>query len=487
MELPRTIQETHAALVKGDISATELTGAYLQNIKEHNEVLHAFLSLHEEQAHTDAANIDKRLKAGEKIGTLEGIPLAIKDNILVNGTVTTAGSKILEHYCASYSATVIERLQERGAIVLGKTNMDDAAMGSSTESSYFGPTKNPWDITRVPGGSSGGSAAAVAGGLCVAALGSDTGGSIRQPASFCGVVGFKPTYGNVSRYGLIAMASSLDQIGTFGATVADASIVFDAIKGADKHDSSSANAISTDTYPQLSKALKGMQIGVPKEYFTDGMDSDVERSVREAIDVLKGLGAIIVDISLPHTKYGLSAYYIIQPAEVSANIARLDGIRYGYSARDSQNLSEVYMKSREEGLGEEVRRRVMLGTYTLSAGYADAYYKQAQKVRMLVTQDFTTAFADVDCIVTPTTPSPAFKLGEKSDPLSMYLQDIFTVSANIAGIPGLSVPCGFVERDGALLPVGLQILGRHFDDGTVLRVGHQYEQATEWHNKRPSL
>ncbi|MBI4268335.1 Asp-tRNA(Asn)/Glu-tRNA(Gln) amidotransferase subunit GatA [Candidatus Uhrbacteria bacterium] len=482
-----TIKEASMGLRSKEFTCVELLESCLSQIKNRDTELHAFLTVLEESSMATAKKVDERIAKGLSLKTLEGVPVALKDNMLVQGTITTAGSKILENYCASYSASVVDALQKDGAIILGKTNMDDAAMGSSTESSYFGPTKNPWDTSRVPGGSSGGSAAAVAADLCIAALGSDTGGSIRQPAALCGVAGFKPTYGSVSRYGLIAMASSLDQIGPFGKTVEDAALLFDAIKGADPRDSSSAKASAAPTAAQIKHPIKGLRIGIPREYFIDGMDTDVEKAVRDAIEILRHLGAEIADISLPHAKYGLAVYYIIMPAEVSANISRLDGIRYGYSAHDATSLLETYTKSREEGLGPEVRRRIMLGTYTLAAGYYDAYYKQAQKVRMLVTRDFSNAFLDVDCIITPTTPSPAFKIGEKTaDPLAMYLEDVFTVSANISGVPALSVPCGYVQRDGKELPVGLQIFGKHFDDATVLRVGHTYEQATEWRKRKSS-
>ncbi len=402
------------------------------------------------------------------------------------GVRTTAGSKILDTYIAPYDAAVVEMLRKEGSICVGKTNLDEFAMGSSTENSAYGATYNPYDLSRVPGGSSGGSAAAVASDECIFALGSDTGGSIRQPASLCSIVGLKPTYGTVSRYGLIAMASSLDQIGPMTKTVEDAAIVFDAIKGSDPRDSSSAVASREPVRPHLETPIQGMRIGVPKEYFIDGMDVDVERVVREAIQKLQTLGATIVPVDLPLSKYALAVYYILQPAEVSANMSRFDGIRYGYSAQDASSLADVYRRSRGEGLGQEVQRRIMLGTYVLAAGYYDAYYKKAQAVRTQVRRDFDNAFRQVDCIVTPASPTLPFKVGEKSaDPLTMYLADIFTVSANIAGIPGLVVPCGFAQREGASLPIGLQLLGRHFDEATLLRVGHQYEKATEWHIQRP--
>lgn len=483
-----TIQQAHDGLVTKEFTCQELTESCLSQIRSVDPRVHAYITILEDEAFAAAKKVDEKITKGLPLKPIEGVPVALKDNMMMAGVRTTCSSKMLETYVASYDATVVSRLKEQGAIIVGKTNLDEFAMGSSTENSAFGPTKNPWDLSRVPGGSSGGSAAAVSADMTICSLGSDTGGSIRQPASLCSVVGFKPTYGTVSRYGLVAMASSLDQIGPFAKTVTDASILYDAIKGADRHDSSSAKGDRPPTQPELKKSIKGLRIGIPREYFVEGMDVDVEKQVRIAIEVLKSQGADIVDIELPHAKYALSVYYIIMPAEVSANLSRFDGIRFGHSTSDAQNLVEVYAKSREEGLGPEVRRRVMLGSYVLAAGYYDAYYKQAQKVRALVTRDFTNAYTKVDCIVTPTAPTPAFKFGEKtSDPLAMYLEDIYTVSANIAGIPGLSVPCGFVERDGKSLPVGLQILGKHFDDATVLRVGHQYEQATDWHTVKPKI
>jgi len=479
-----TIREAHEGLTQKKFSATELAESCLGHIEKTDGVLHAFLAVHGESALARAKAVDEKIAKGLEVKPLEGIPVAIKDNMLVVGTVTTAGSKILEKYTAAYDATVVIALKEAGAVILGKTNMDDSAMGTTTESSAFGPTFNPWDIRRIPGGSSGGSAAAVAANECIYALGSDTGGSIRQPAGMCGVVGLKPTYGAVSRYGLIAMASSLDQIGPLTKSVEDAALVFDAIKGSDPHDSSSASARSNPIHASVRQSIVGMKIGLPKEYFIDGLDARVEEKIRAACDVLRDAGAEIIDISLPHASYALAAYYIICPAEVSANFSRLDGIRYGRQAKDARNLVETYCRSREEGLGPEVRRRIMLGSYVLAAGYYDAYYKKAQAVRRLVRRDFDDAFRTVDCIVTPTSPTAAFRIGEKSDPLALYLQDVFTVSANIAGIPGLVVPAGFIEEEGSSLPVGLQFLGRHFDEETILRVGHTYEQATEWHIKK---
>ncbi len=488
MELKNfTIVQAHKGLVEKEFSCKELTEQYIKKAHERDSELGVFLSFCDESALVTAHRVDEKITQGKPLDMLEGIPVAIKDNMLMVGTKTTAASKILEHYESPYDATVIKKLKDANASVLGKTNMDEFAMGGSTENSALKKTKNPWDTTRVPGGSSGGSAVAVAADMAVYALGSDTGGSIRQPASLCGVVGFKPTYGTVSRYGLIAMASSLDQIGPFTKTVEDASIVFDYIKGKDLHDSCTSFAdTARTTYPELSKSLQGVRLGIPDEYFIDGLNKDVRESIEQAIEVLKECGATIIPVSLPHTKYALSTYYILCPAEVSANMSRFDGIRYGMSVSDAPDLSSVYNDSRRQGLGTEVRRRIMLGTYVLAAGYYDAYYKQAQKVRMCVRRDFDEAFKSVDCLLTPTSPFPAFPFGERAhDPLQMYLADIFTVSANIAGVPGLSVPCGFVLRDEKNLPTSFQLLGKHFDDATVLRIGHQYQQVTDWHTKTP--
>ncbi|MDO8571449.1 MAG: Asp-tRNA(Asn)/Glu-tRNA(Gln) amidotransferase subunit GatA [bacterium] len=482
-----SLKEAHKGLEEKRFSSTELTTSCLDRIEQVDGDVHAFLTLTKELALQQAEKVDKKIASGEAIGSLEGIPVALKDNLLMADVRTTAASKILENYKGTYTATAVKKLLDAGAVVLGKTNLDEFAMGSSTENSAYGATKNPWDTSRVPGGSSGGSAAAVSADECMYSLGSDTGGSIRQPASLCGVVGMKPTYGTVSRYGLIAMASSLDQIGPFAKRVEDVAEIFDVIKGKDSHDASSFACPKGSSKHSLKEGIEGLKIGVPKEYFISGMDADVASTVNQAIIQLEKLGAEIVEIELPHTEYALSTYYVIMPAEVSANLSRFDGIRYGTRV-DAPTLLDVYKKSRAEGLGGETRRRIMLGAYVLAAGYYDAYYKQAQKVRMLVRRDFEQALSRVDCIVTPTSPIPAFTLGEKSeDPLTMYLADIFTVSANIAGIPGLVVPCGFVQRDMKELPVGLQILGRHFDEATILRVGYAYEQATTWHEKKPKL
>jgi aspartyl-tRNA(Asn)/glutamyl-tRNA(Gln) amidotransferase subunit A len=419
---------------------------------------------------------------------LAGVPVAIKDVINVAGHPCGCASKILEGYVAPYDATVISRLKQVGAIPFGRANMDEFAMGSSTENSAFGPSRNPWDTERIPGGSSGGSAAVVAADEAFVALGSDTGGSIRQPAALCGCVGLKPTYGRVSRFGLVAFASSLDQIGPLTKDVEDAALLMNIIAGPDPADSTCLDEPTPDYTAELGKGVNGLRLGLPKEYFIEGLDSQVEQRVREAVHHLEKLGAKVVDISLPHTEHALSTYYIIAPAEASANLARFDGVRYGFRAREINSLLEHYGKTREEGFGAEVKRRIILGTYALSSGYYDAFYLKAQKVRTLIRRDFSDAFAQVDAIVCPTSPTPAFKLGERTaDPLSMYLADIFTLAANMAGICGISIPCGFATSEGKQLPVGLQILGKALDEATILRVAHAYEQSTEWHRVKPKL
>ena len=443
----------------------------------------AYVTLTRDRALKQAGEAGERIIDGRK-SPLFGIPVAIKDNICTGGIRTTCSSKILENFIPPYDGTVIKKLKGRGSILVGKTNLDEFAMGSSTENSAFGHTRNPWDITRIPGGSSGGSAAAVSADMCIAALGSDTGGSIRQPAAFCGVVGLKPTYGRVSRYGLVAFASSLDQIGPITKNVKDAAILLNVISGHDPNDSTSAGISAPDFTSVIGQDIKGLKLGVPKEYFTQGIDPEVEAAVKQAISKLESLGAIPVEISLPHTGYAVAAYYILATSEASSNLARYDGVKYGLRV-EGEDLIEMYMKTREQGFGAEVKRRIILGTYTLSSGYYDAYYKKAQQVRTLIKQDFDRAFDKVDVIVTPTTPSPAFKSGEKTDdPLQMYLADIFTISVNLAGVPGMSIPCGFTSGD---LPVGLQIMGKHFDEESILKIAYAYEQATEWHKRKPEL
>lgn len=419
---------------------------------------------------------------------LGGVPVAIKDLIAVKGQSCSCASKILENYRSPFHATAIEKLLHAGAIPVGRTNMDEFAMGSSNENSAFGPVRNPWDVDRTPGGSSGGSAAVVGAGEAWAALGSDTGGSIRQPAAFCGCVGLKPSYGRVSRYGLVAFASSLDQIGPLTRTVEDGALILNAIAGKDPHDSTSLDEPVPDYTERLGRDIRGMKIGIPKEYFIDGIDPQVESSVKAAILQLESLGAEPVEISLPHTEYAVAVYYIIATAEASANLARFDGVRYGYRAENPSGLLDHYGRSRGEGFGQEVKRRIILGTYVLSSGYYDAYYLRAQKVRSLMRRDFTRAFEQVDAVISPATPTPAFRLGEKtSDPLAMYLNDIFTIAANVAGLCGISLPCGFSDADGKKLPIGLQLMGKPFDEARLLQIAHAYEQSTSWHGEHPPL
>jgi aspartyl-tRNA(Asn)/glutamyl-tRNA(Gln) amidotransferase subunit A len=485
-----TIHAAAALLRGGELTATELAEATLDRIYAVDNDVKAYLTLTPEVALEQAAEADAAIAAARKNGgvdelpLLTGIPLAIKDVISVEGVPLTAGSRILEGYVPPYDATVIEKLRTAGAVLLGKTNTDEFAMGSSTENSAYFTTHNPWDLTRVPGGSSGGSAAAVAAGECLGALGSDTGGSVRQPAALCGVVGIKPTYGRVSRYGLAAYASSLDQIGAFGKDVTDAAILLAAIAGYDPRDSTSVDAPALAEKPGFSEkpGLCGLRIGVPKEYFIPGMQPEVEAAVRAAVTVMQNLGAEVHEVSLPHTDLALPVYYLIAPAEASANLARYDGIRYGLSASGA-SLWDTYRQTRGQGFGPEVKRRIMLGAYALSAGYYDAYYLKAQQVRTLIRQDFDEAFRDVDVIACPTTPTTAFRIGEKAaDPLQMYLSDVFTLSVNLAGICGLSLPCGF---DAAGLPIGLQLIAGAFRETTILQAAYAYEQATAWHARRP--
>jgi aspartyl-tRNA(Asn)/glutamyl-tRNA(Gln) amidotransferase subunit A len=470
-----TIDAARAAVQERKITAVALAESFYAKIDNEDPQIGAYLTLSRERALAKAEEIDALAAKGEKLPPLGGVPVAIKDVMVTRGVRTTAGSKILGNYIPPYDSTAVARMEAAGAVVLGKLNCDEFAMGSSNENSAWKPVHNPRDLTRVPGGSSGGSAAAVAADMAVVALGSDTGGSIRQPASFCGVVGLKPTYGRVSRYGLIAFASSLDHIGPFGKTVKDAAIVLQTIAGRDPMDSTSAEIPVPDYVAELEKPVRGLKIGIAKEYLGEGLDPEVRAAVADAVEKMSKLGCEIVEISLPHTEYAISAYYIIATAEASSNLARFDGVRYGYRASDAKTLSEMYRRTRDQGFGAEVKRRIMLGTYALSAGYYDAYYLKAQKVRALLTRDFEGAFQKVDVIVTPTSPTAAFKLGEKvDDPLAMYLADIYTVTANIAGIPGISVPCGETKEK---LPIGLQILGKHFDEGTVLRVAAAFEQG----------
>lgn len=430
-------------------------------------------------------NNPKPLPVSKSSGELSGIPVLIKDNICVSGEETTCASKILKGFKPPYDATVVRKLKAAGSVLIGKANMDEFAFGSSCETSCYGPTKNPWDLARIPGGSSGGSAAAVAADETILALGSDTGGSIRQPASLCGVVGLKPTYGRVSRYGLIAFASSLDQIGPITKDVEDAALLLGVIAGHDEMDSTSVKVSVPDYKRSLVKDVKGLRLGVPKEYFIEGLDKEVSASVRKAIDILKDLGARVIEISLPHTQYAVSTYYIVAPAEASSNLARFDGVGYGFRAKDPSDMIDMYVKTRSEGFGDEAKRRILLGTYCLSTGYYDAYYLKAQKVRTRIKEDFDNAFKLCDLIVTPTSPTPAFKIGEKaSDPLGMYLSDVYTIPANLAGLPAISVPCGFSKEE---LPIGLQMLAKPFDEETIFRAAYSFEQATEHHKRKPKL
>ena len=484
-----TIHEAQELLRKGEISAVELTQAVIDRIVEVDNQVKAYLTVTPESALEQAQEADDRIAVWRRnpsnpLDPLTGIPLAIKDVICVAGVPATCGSRILENFIPPYDATVIGHLRQRGAVILGKTNMDEFAMGSSTENSGYFPTRNPWDLSRVPGGSSGGSAAALAADECLGALGSDTGGSVRQPAALCGVAGLKPTYGRVSRYGLVAFASSLDQIAPFGKDVTDCAIMLQAIAHYDPGDSTSVD-VRTPNYAQaLVPDIRGMRVGVPREYFVEGMQPGVEAAVRAAIDTIADLGAEVDEVSLPHTEYSLPAYYLIAPAEASANLARYDGVKYGYSHPEVDDVWDAYRKTRQNGFGAEVKRRIMLGTYALSAGYYDAYYLKAQKVRTLIKRDFDAAFRRFDALVAPTSPTVAFKIGEKvDDPLQMYLSDVFTLSLNLAGICGISIPCGFADG----LPVSLQIMGDAFAEETVLRVAYAYEQATEWHKRKPVL
>ena len=478
-----TIREAHERLKTRAIGARELLDAVEARVAAVDGEIHAYLTLCREAARAQADAADRRLRSGEGVTPLTGIPIALKDNLCTTGVKTTCASKMLEGFIPPYDATVVERLRAQGAVFVGKTNMDEFAMGSSTENSAFGVTRNPWDRTRIPGGSSGGSAAAVAADECAGALGSDTGGSIRQPAACCGVTGLKPTYGRVSRYGLVAFASSLDQIGPLTKDVTDCALMMNAIAGHDPLDSTSADVACPDFTQGLGRGVRGLRVGVPKEYFIAGMDRSVEDAVKAAIAALEREGAIPVDVSLPHTEYAVAVYYLLATAEAGSNLARYDGVRFGHRAKAPADLSDLYVRSRAEGFGPEVKRRIMLGTYALSSGYYDAYYAKAQRVRTLIKRDFDRAFERVDVIATPTAPTPAFRLGEKTqDPLQMYLSDIFTISVNLAGVPALSMPCGFSPEG---LPIGLQLIGKPFDEETVLRAASTYEQATTWRTRKP--
>ncbi|WP_445506884.1 Asp-tRNA(Asn)/Glu-tRNA(Gln) amidotransferase subunit GatA [Niallia sp. 03190] len=478
------IADLHELLHKKEVSVSDLVTEAYNRIKEVDDKVQAFITLDEENAFRKAKELDAKLVSGEKTGALFGMPIGIKDNIVTKDLRTTCSSKILENFQPIYNATVIEKLQQAEAITIGKLNMDEFAMGSSTENSYYQKTKNPWNLNTVPGGSSGGSAASVAAGEVLFSLGSDTGGSIRQPAAFCGVVGLKPTYGRISRFGLVAFASSLDQIGPITRTVEDNAFLLQSISGLDPMDSTSANVEVPDFTKGLTGDVKGLKIAVPKEYLGEGVQEEVRQSVLDALKVLEGLGATWEEVSLPHSKYALATYYLLSSSEASANLSRFDGIRYGYRAEDAESLIDLYKRTRAEGFGDEVKRRIMLGTFALSSGYYDAYYKKAQKVRTLIKKDFEDVFQNYDVIIGPTTPTPAFKIGENvDDPLTMYANDILTIPVNLAGVPGISVPCGFSNG----LPLGLQIIGKHFDEASIYKVAYAFEQATDYHKQKPTL
>jgi aspartyl-tRNA(Asn)/glutamyl-tRNA(Gln) amidotransferase subunit A len=483
--IERNAADLLAALVRGELTSEALTGQYLRAIDEREPRVKAYLHVDKDQALASARAIDSRRARGEKLGRLAGMPIAIKDVLCTAGSPTTCGSKMLEHFVPPYDAHVITCLKQADAVLLGKTNMDEFAMGSSTENSAYHTTRNPWDLERIPGGSSGGSAAAVAACEAPWSLGTDTGGSIRQPASLCGIVGLKPTYGRVSRYGLVAFASSLDQVGTFTHDVYDAALLMEIIAGHDHRDSTCVNR-EVPAYTQtVKKPLESLTIGVAREYFGEGLDAEVEASIRTALKVYAGAGAKIVDVSLPHSPYAIAVYYLVATAEASSNLARYDGVHYGHRAKSFANLVDMYSRSRGEALGKEVQRRIMLGTYALSSGYKDAYYLKALKVRRLIKNDFDQAFASCDVVLGPTSPTAAFKVGERTaNPLSMYLSDIYTISCNLAGIAGVSIPCGFTK---AGLPIGLQLLAPPFEEEKMLRIAHMYERATDWHTRRPKL
>jgi aspartyl-tRNA(Asn)/glutamyl-tRNA(Gln) amidotransferase subunit A len=479
----QTVAQLSRALQNREISSTELTRAFLQRIARLDGQLNSFITVDEQSALAAAAQADERLAAGDA-PALAGIPIAHKDIFCTRGTRTSCGSRMLDNFVPPYDATLISHFHRDGAVILGKTNMDEFAMGSSNENSYYGPARNPWNTDLVPGGSSGGSAAAVAALLAPAATGTDTGGSIRQPAAFCGITGLKPTYGRVSRLGMVAFASSLDQAGPMAHTAQDCALLLNTMAGFDPLDSTSSEEPVSDYTAELDNSLTGLRIGLPREYFGEGLDAATGRAIDDALKVLEAQGATLVEVSLPHSEMTIPTYYVVAPAEASTNLSRFDGVRYGHRCQNPQDLHDLYTRSREEGFGDEVKRRILVGTYALSAGYYDAYYKKAQQVRRLIKQDFMDCFEQVDVIAGPTTPGPAFALGAKSDdPVAMYLEDVYTLAVNLAGLPGLSMPAGLV--DGA--PVGLQLIGRHFDESRLLNVAHQYQQRTDWHQQHPAL
>ncbi|AWI11343.1 Asp-tRNA(Asn)/Glu-tRNA(Gln) amidotransferase subunit GatA [Caldifermentibacillus hisashii] len=478
------MKDLHELLQKKEVSVSDLVDESFKRISEVEGKVQAFLTLDEENARNKAKQLDEKLAGGDSTGILFGMPIGIKDNIVTKGVRTTCASKILENFDPIYDATVMQKLHNAETVMIGKLNMDEFAMGGSTETSHYQRTYNPWNLDYVPGGSSGGSAAAVAAGEVPFTLGSDTGGSIRQPAAYCGVVGLKPTYGRVSRFGLVAFASSLDQIGPITRNVEDNAYLLQAISGVDPYDSTSANLPVPNYVEQLTGDVKGLRIAVPKEYLGEGVQASVRNAILEALKVLEKLGATWEEVSLPHSKYGVATYYLLASSEASSNLARFDGIRYGYRAQGAENLIDLYKKTRSEGFGDEVKRRIMLGTFALSSGYYDAYYKKAQQVRTLIKQDFDKVFEKYDVILGPTAPTPAFKIGAQiDDPLTMYANDLLTIPVNLAGVPGISVPCGFDNG----LPIGLQIIGKHFDEATVYRVAHAFEQATDYHKQKPQL
>ena len=479
--IEKTVAEIAVALNAGDISSVELTQTYLDRITQFNGELNAYITVCADSALRQAKTADEKRAKGSN-SPLLGVPLAHKDIFCTNGVTTTCGSRMLHNFVAPYDATVVEKFNDAGAIMLGKTNMDEFAMGSSNETSFFGPVKNPWDTKRVPGGSSGGSAVAVAANLCAMATGTDTGGSIRQPAAFCGITGFKPSYGRVSRWGMIAFASSLDQAGSLCKTAEDAALMTNVMAGLDKKDSTSIDKPVEDYTASLSDSLDGLKIGVPKQHFTEGLTAGVEQTLREALKEYENLGATITEIDLPNNHLSVSAYYVVAPAEASANLSRYDGVRYGYRCKDPADLEDMYKRTRSEGFGEEVKRRIMVGTYALSAGFYDAYYRKAQKIRRLIKNDFIDAFDKVDVIIGPTSPHTAFEIGAKTDPVTMYLEDIYTIAVNLAGLPGISIPAGMADG----LPVGMHIVGSDFAEAKVLNVAHQFQLQTDWHQHKPT-
>lgn len=478
-----TSKELHQLIVNKNISVMELVELFLNRIEQHNPQLNAYITVVQDKARAQAIEVDNKIRNGELNHPLAGVPYALKDLFCTKGILTSCGSKMLSNFISPYDATVYDKLHQAGAVLLGKVNMDEFAMGSSNENSFYGAVANPWDLSRIPGGSSGGSAAAVAAGLAAYSLGSDTGGSVRQPASYCGISSIKPTYGRISRYGMTAYASSLDQCGPMARSAEDMALILQTISGFDSRDSTSANVPVPDYSATLNEPLTGLRIGIPKEFFADGLDTDVAKVINEAVKQFKRLGATVKEVSLPNSHLSVAAYYVIAPAEASANLSRFDGVRFGHSCDAPTNLQDLYERSRWEGFGDEVKRRIVIGTYALSSGYYDAYYLKAQKIRRLIKNDFVAVFNDVDVLMGPVTPTTAFKIGEKSDdPIAMYLGDIYTLPISLAGVPAVSIPVGFSDN----LPVGLQIIGDYFNEAKLLNVAHQYQQITDWHRQSPS-